>query len=124
VQSATSLFRRCVEFLALICRFVELTWRTRRSCTRIEEGAGKTRQRLRAGFRARQTDSPCCRGFRWHERWLEYRALAEGLRHGRFLAFVSDFGRIQESTPRSGGHPSLWMLWYIRATRASYRYDR
>ncbi len=25
---------------------------------------------------------------RWHERWLNYRALAEMLRHGRFLAYV------------------------------------
>jgi hypothetical protein len=52
----------------------------------------------------------------WHERWLEYRALAEGLRHGRFLAFVSEFGRIHEAGPRPGAREMSWMLWYIRAT--------
>ena len=46
----------------------------------------------------------------WHERWLSYRAVAEMLRHGRFLAFVSEFGRIQ------GAQRELpWTLWYIRA---------
>ncbi len=52
----------------------------------------------------------------WHERWLDYRALAESLRHGRFLSFVSEFGHIH-ATP-SGGEPRepSWILWYIRAT--------
>ena len=52
----------------------------------------------------------------WHERWLEYRALAERLRHGRFLAFVSEFGRIHEAAPRPGMREMPWMLWYVRAT--------
>jgi hypothetical protein len=52
----------------------------------------------------------------WHERWLTYRALAEMLRHGRFLAFVSEFGRIQASAPAAGDREPPWMLWYIRAT--------
>jgi hypothetical protein len=50
----------------------------------------------------------------WHERWLDYRALAEALRHGRFLAFVSEFGRIH--APAAGSREPSWMLWYIRAT--------
>ncbi len=50
----------------------------------------------------------------WHECWLNYRTLAEMLRHGRFLAFVSEFGRIQASTPTDRDQP--WMFWYIRAT--------
>jgi hypothetical protein len=50
----------------------------------------------------------------WHERWLDYRALAEMLRHGRFLAFVSEFGRNRETAPTHGTTP--WPLWYIRAT--------
>src|SRR6202035_330571 len=31
---------------------------------------------------------------RWHERWLDYRALAESLRYGRLLSFVSEFGHV------------------------------
>src|SRR5215510_7712710 len=50
----------------------------------------------------------------WHERWLNYRALAEMLRHGRFLAFVSEFGRLPAS--RAGARDAPWMLWYVRAT--------
>jgi hypothetical protein len=38
------------------------------------------------------------RYFLWHERWLDYRALAETLRHGRFLAFVGEFGRFDTSS--------------------------
>jgi hypothetical protein len=52
----------------------------------------------------------------WHERWLEYRVIAESLRHGRFLAFVSEFGSIYDSTPNPGDREPPWMLWYIRAT--------
>jgi hypothetical protein len=52
----------------------------------------------------------------WHERWLNYRALAEALRHGRFLAFVSEFGRIGGSASAPGDRAPPWMLWYIRAT--------
>ncbi len=37
---------------------------------------------------------------RWHERWLNYRALAEMLRHGRFLAYVGEFGRTQSQCGR------------------------
>jgi hypothetical protein len=52
----------------------------------------------------------------WHERWLDYRALAEMLRHGRFLAFTSEFGRIQASSSESQSRETPWMLGYIRAT--------
>lgn len=52
----------------------------------------------------------------WHERWLDYRALAENLRHGRFLAFVSEFGRIHSAPPGDGLREPPWFLWYIRAT--------
>jgi hypothetical protein len=55
------------------------------------------------------------RHFLWHERWLDYRALAEGLRCGRFLAFVSEFGRIQPNR-NSGGESPSWVVWYLRAT--------
>jgi hypothetical protein len=52
----------------------------------------------------------------WHERWLDYRALAESLRHGRFLAFVSEYGRIRDGVPIDDKRGSSWMFWYIRAT--------
>ena len=48
----------------------------------------------------------------WHERWIDYRAIAESLRHGRFLAFVSEFGRIRHVI----GADQPWTIWYIRAT--------
>jgi hypothetical protein len=51
--------------------------------------------------------------WRWHERWLEYRALAEGLRYSRFLAFIGEFGQVQNRQP---GSNSPWALWYLRAT--------
>jgi hypothetical protein len=50
---------------------------------------------------------------RWHERWLEYRALAENLRYSRFLAFVGEFGHVQES---QAAFNSPWVLWYLRTT--------
>lgn len=50
---------------------------------------------------------------RWHERWLEYRALAESLRYSRFLAFVGEFGHVQD---RPAAFDSPWVLWYLRAT--------
>jgi hypothetical protein len=52
----------------------------------------------------------------WHERWLDYRALAENLRHGRFLAFVSEFGRIRGEAPGGEERETPWFLWYLRAT--------
>ncbi|MFI5016133.1 MAG: DUF4231 domain-containing protein [Hyphomicrobiales bacterium] len=52
---------------------------------------------------------------RWHERWLDYRALAEMLRHLRFLAPVGECANHQ--FPRqSGGRGAEWVLWYLRAT--------
>jgi hypothetical protein len=52
----------------------------------------------------------------WHERWLDYRALAESLRHGRFLAFVSEFGRVHDSASGQVSREPPWTLWYVRAT--------
>jgi hypothetical protein len=49
----------------------------------------------------------------WHEQWLDYRALAESLRHGRFLSFLSEFGRIRGDLP---GRRPPWIVWYLRAT--------
>jgi len=38
------------------------------------------------------------------------------VRHARFLAFVSEFGRIQAGASTPAGREASWMLWYIRAT--------
>jgi hypothetical protein len=48
----------------------------------------------------------------WHERWIEYRLIAESLRYSSFLAYVSEFGLIQSK----GGADQPWTIWYIRAT--------
>lgn len=52
---------------------------------------------------------------RWHDRWLDYRALAETLRHLRFL---SPFGQYEKSAHfEAAARPGAgWMLWYFRAT--------
>jgi hypothetical protein len=48
----------------------------------------------------------------WHERWIDYRLIAESLRYARFLAYVGEFGLIQRKD--DGNQP--WTIWYIRAT--------
>jgi len=55
---------------------------------------------------------------RWHQRWLEYRLLAEWLRH---LSFLVPLGGIRTS-PRVPAHLAVygeptqtWMHWYLRA---------
>jgi hypothetical protein len=52
----------------------------------------------------------------WLERWLNYRTLAESLRHTRFLAFLSEFGAVGEISSKGGGRNLPWTLWYLRAT--------
>jgi len=55
------------------------------------------------------------RSHRWHERWLEYRALAEMLRDSLFLAYLAEYGRIQRTNVLKSPS-STWFLWYLRAT--------
>jgi hypothetical protein len=50
---------------------------------------------------------------RWHQRFLEYRTLAEMLRDVRFLAYVGENGRILRTNELD---PGSWFLWYLRAT--------
>jgi hypothetical protein len=52
---------------------------------------------------------------RWHQRWLDYRALAEMLRHLRFLGLLGQFEKrsYAEAAARPGAG---WVLWYLRAT--------
>jgi hypothetical protein len=52
---------------------------------------------------------------RWHQRWLEYRSLAEMLRDARFLAYFGEYGRIQGADDLEPAS-SAWYLWYLRAT--------
>lgn len=51
----------------------------------------------------------------WHRRWLDYRALAERLRHLRFLIALGDADPEQQSR-RAPGEASDWVAWYVRAT--------
>lgn len=48
----------------------------------------------------------------WHQRWIDYRLVAESLRYARFLAYVGEFGLIN----RKDLTDQPWTLWYIRAT--------
>ena len=56
------------------------------------------------------------RHWRWHERWLDYRALAKSLRHGRFLAYLSEVGRAHDHLSSATARRSTWIVWYLRAT--------
>jgi len=50
----------------------------------------------------------------WHRRWLEYRRLAELLRHLRLLLPLAAAARFDRPGNRSGRTPS-WISWYARA---------
>ncbi len=52
---------------------------------------------------------------RWHDRWLEYRALAEQLRISRVTAWTAD--STEPSDPHGDSvHPGAsWVSWYLRA---------
>ena len=60
----------------------------------------------------------CGRHWHWHERWIDYRSLAERLRLAHFLALLGGGGQ-QVSLPGhliSYGNPaSTWMHWHYRA---------
>jgi hypothetical protein len=53
---------------------------------------------------------------RWHEGWLDYRILAETLRHLRFLCYIGEFGRMRSVSNVAIEENQSWVLWYIRAT--------
>jgi hypothetical protein len=50
----------------------------------------------------------------WHRRWLEYRRLAEALRHLRMLAPTAAAARLDRPTNRAG-RAYGWVSWYARA---------
>jgi hypothetical protein len=52
---------------------------------------------------------------RWHDRWLDYRALAEMLRQLRFLGLLGQYEK--RASLEASARPSAgWVLWYLRAT--------
>lgn len=59
---------------------------------------------------------------RWHERWIDYRTLAERLRLARFLARLGGGGQ-QVATPAHvatyGDPTATWMHWYYLAVERS-----
>ena len=49
-------------------------------------------------------------------RSLEYRAVAELIRHLRFLAHVGEYGSIHQLTATQSAPRGAWMRWYALAT--------
>lgn len=52
---------------------------------------------------------------RWHERWMDTRALAEQLRHVRFLSLLGETNA-SRAFGRSSTEGAGWASWYLRAT--------
>lgn len=52
----------------------------------------------------------------WHERMVEYRALAELLRHQRFVYALGASDRLERTADRTWREPDAWVGWYVRAT--------
>ena len=53
---------------------------------------------------------------RWHQRFLDARALAELLRHARVLAPIGRIGRVFTGRPSAAEIDDNWTVWYARAT--------
>lgn len=53
---------------------------------------------------------------RWHERMVEYRAVAELLRHERFIYALGAADRPGKTADRTWSEPDAWVGWYVRAT--------
>ena len=52
---------------------------------------------------------------RWHQRMIEYRAIAELLRHQRFVYALGAADRLERTADRSWREPDAWVGWYVRA---------
>ena len=52
---------------------------------------------------------------RWHQRVIEYRAIAELLRHARFVYMLGAADRLERTADRSWREPDAWVGWYVRA---------
>lgn len=55
-------------------------------------------------------------GGSWHERMVEYRVLAELLRHQRFIYAFGAASRAERAGDRSWRGPDAWLGWYVQAT--------
>lgn len=53
---------------------------------------------------------------RWHQRMIEYRAVAELLRHQRFIYALGSADRLERTADRTWREPDAWVGWYVRAT--------
>jgi hypothetical protein len=53
----------------------------------------------------------------WHRRWLEYRRLAEGLRHIRILALVGSRGPDAGPQQNADASEQDWVNWYLGMLR-------
>lgn len=53
---------------------------------------------------------------RWHQRFLDVRALAELLRHARVLAPIGRIGRVFTERRSAAEIDDSWTVWYARAT--------
>jgi hypothetical protein len=53
---------------------------------------------------------------RWQQRFLEYRAVAELLRHERFIYALGAADRLGRAADRTWSEPDAWVGWYVRAT--------
>jgi hypothetical protein len=68
------------------------------------------------------------RGYRqgWHERWIEYRTLAERLRLSRFMTLIGGW-RQDAALPghlTSYGEPTnTWVYWHYRAVERAYGFS-
>ncbi|WP_051661163.1 hypothetical protein [Bosea sp. 117] len=52
----------------------------------------------------------------WHDRWVDYRALAEMLRHLRFLSLLGEYGGTRPGHAPLTNAGTEWVVWYVRAT--------
>ena len=55
-------------------------------------------------------------GGSWHERMVEYRVLAELLRHQRFVYAFGGAARAERTGDRWWRGPDAWLGWYVQAT--------
>lgn len=64
------------------------------------------------------------RNGRWHERFVEYRAVAELLRHERFIYALGAADRPGRAADRTWSEPDAWIGWYVRATLRELGFPR
>lgn len=60
----------------------------------------------------------CGNRWRWHERWMDYRLVAELVRQLRFLIPLGGgrpFPRVPPHLSTYGNPPETWMYWHVRA---------